>query len=175
MQDCYIFLTKKEIGKDSIYKVTQNKYKKRWLKWNTYFTSEAVARSVLIWQKKYLHENWSERLACHPWLIRISPRACARTGRRVLCFYCFFHNLVNFWIFSTFSEPKPIRAFYWKEWIQAKYCRTHRLAGEPVVTFRKLYLSKFQLLRQVRSLPVFVLCNVLEGVVHIIINFLLSF
>jgi hypothetical protein len=29
MQDRYIFLTKIEIGKDSIYKVTQNKYKKR--------------------------------------------------------------------------------------------------------------------------------------------------
>jgi hypothetical protein len=29
MQDRYIFLTKKEIGKDSIYKVTQNKYQKR--------------------------------------------------------------------------------------------------------------------------------------------------
>jgi hypothetical protein len=28
MQDCYIFLTKIEIGKDSIYKVTQNKYNK---------------------------------------------------------------------------------------------------------------------------------------------------
>jgi hypothetical protein len=27
MQDCYIILTKIEIGKDSIYKVTQNKYK----------------------------------------------------------------------------------------------------------------------------------------------------
>ena len=26
MQDRYIFLTKKEIGKDSIYKVAQNKY-----------------------------------------------------------------------------------------------------------------------------------------------------
>jgi hypothetical protein len=29
MQDRDIFLTKLEIGKDSIYKVTQNKYKKR--------------------------------------------------------------------------------------------------------------------------------------------------
>jgi hypothetical protein len=65
MQDRYIFLTKIEIGEDSIYKVNQNKYKKRWLEWNTYFTSEAVARSILIRQKKYLHENWSEKLACH--------------------------------------------------------------------------------------------------------------
>ena len=62
MQDRYIFLTKKEIGKDSIYKVTENNYQK--LKWNTYFTSEAVARSILIRQKKYLHENWSAGLAC---------------------------------------------------------------------------------------------------------------
>jgi hypothetical protein len=29
MQDRYIVLAKIEIGKDSIYKVTQNKYKKR--------------------------------------------------------------------------------------------------------------------------------------------------
>jgi hypothetical protein len=118
MQDRYIFLTQIEIGKDSIYKVTQNKYKKRWLKWNKYFTSEALDRSILIRQKKYLHENWSERLACQSWLIRISPRACARTGRRVLCFYCFFcffNNLVNFFLFLTFSDPKPMRAFYWKE------------------------------------------------------------
>jgi hypothetical protein len=42
MQDRYTFLTKIEIGKDSIYKVTHNKYKNQWLKWNTYFTSEAV-------------------------------------------------------------------------------------------------------------------------------------
>jgi hypothetical protein len=91
MQDRYIFLTQIEIGKGfnveainiySFYKVTQNKYQRRWLQWNTDFTSEALNRSILIWQNIYMKIGQKDLL--------VSLRSCARSGRRVFRFYCFF-------------------------------------------------------------------------------------
>ena len=61
--------------------MTQNKYQRRWLQWNAYFTPEALVRSILIWQKKYLHENWSAGSVC--------VRACA-PGAVISVFTVFF-------------------------------------------------------------------------------------
>jgi hypothetical protein len=99
MQECYIFLTEIEIGKDSIYKVTQNKYKKQWLKWNTYFTSEAVAPSILIWQKKYFMKIGQNDLLVTPgWTESVCARACALGA--------------SFCVFNIFSITWSIFGFF---------------------------------------------------------------
>ena len=117
--------------------------------------------SILIWQKKYLHENWS---AVHPsW----SESVRARLYAMFSVFTVFFMTWSFFGFFQLFLNLL--------EDSSDKNAYKHNIVGltigpgSPFLRFENCIslnavLSKFQLLRQVRSLAVFFLtiglCNV---------------
>ena len=90
---------------------------KRSLQSNTHFTFQALPGSVLKLETSCQKEKCCQGPTDTSWLFRFRPRVHARAWNRAARFDCFFHNLLNFWNFSTFSGPRYISRFKRREWI----------------------------------------------------------
>ena len=106
------------------------------------FLLPLVPSSVLKLETSCQKEIWCQGHSHTSWSIGFWPRMHARSWSRVFCFDCFFHNLVIFSTFSTFSGSNTTRNFYEEEGILAQHRRTPRLVRALVFMFRKCYLFK---------------------------------
>jgi hypothetical protein len=84
---------------------------KRSLQSNTHFTFQALPGSVLKLETSCQKEKCCQGPTDTSWLFRFWPRMHARAWSCAARLDCFFHNLLIFWNFSTFSGPRYISRF----------------------------------------------------------------